>query len=1509
MPQKKQAGKRAEIAGRAHIKYFNESNCKLAAEYDIDESTVREIRKEYKDKMQEAIAAAERYYETHQPTQPLASSGKMLANSGNAAPRLQWAPPASNLHATLPPGATNLVGVAAGTMLAALQGPSNHILNEHQFTSMSAYLLCSHPSILIPTQIQVLSSYGQVEAGLRSIQGPPASQSMLACGIQHHGTVADNVAARNQEAHTNCNQGNPTEIEQRIRERVLSQADTTRIINKLRSEGLTSISECKTLPRKLFSRNGWKESDIDVLLLDDVEWKETHWIEPFIRCHLHSFHADQHAQFRKIIQDESIRSESELRIRHSSLRFPLAVTSRLLNLFPDDSPQADARVREHQPGEATIARRSESADSNGQALEDLGEAAMARRSDGQAHENPGEAASARRSEVADSDGGRGQRQGASGELEIQDDDSDLREAEQVLQQAIMQDRNGGNYESHCENPQDAHISNCNPASAVLKAAGLKISLDVHGPCDAEPPLADVAHGATQNELARRQASSNSLVDLFRGLRIQRHGRPTEREINALETIYHGHTLPGDKLRFMQIAGEGSYGVAVKAQRASTSSPIVLKIEFLRPGEESALERELQLYKGKNRANNCPFPQLVPVFAHSNQGRTVHDSIKVLLGDINSMTILTMAIEYLDDWPQQQLKKASLLYSQEKRVDDTTHALVLQIMDSLLFLQVNFIAHLDMKVSHLFIRVNGCIVWIDFGLFRYLNREYSTGRQPAKRKRIDSLSPLPKPVISFPVQQSGIPNVPPRVLGEGEPGRPGTMVYRVPFPAKTSAELSKADIYAFGIILLGIVWPWQSEVHYVSGKRNGVWTKMERYIHELAQRSITSFEAELISKLDKANTAVASSRVKGSACARRANTVFSQNQPKPQRGKPVDDAHGRDILRLIWQCIQPDPEKRPDAKQLLCSAFARNYIPTHKLFQDLRFHGAVLPAVQLNGRVRNPMVLIWIRGRGYQAFTLLNCQAGEESTYYGGLIQTINTNKSPTEAKDLSLHTIVVSATEMLNGTPCKQNPLENFIEHSAGGSFFRSSRTSPGVRAPGTHALPQRLASSHRNDVQLANGCTFGRVSMTCRTNLMWGAECSFCYDYTNALGIQCLTEEEEAQTVSPYSEDLPPEVFIILRAQRAKVLQEGYKDSLPTRPPCTIDFCGCAADLIKECDMFMLTEADVNRCLSASPNLGAPKGASEFWVMPDRISEADLKRITVSDFFFNHTAKQAETVALVQTKVNTESCAYLKGYLLSHPRGRDLMAAALKEMKGTPFDLCVHLNTSKKRIDKGDESKLIAYIQESRHPVAGLLTAVTDVILPGFQVAVSKDARGSKFREVSVLSQTQTKIGPRLQANSIMQSVHQILHVDTIPLNANMGDKKACGVHRPSLQHYVDGEGPVSVWIPLPEKGKTISMVIYLGSSKHAVKLLANCAKHFRMMQQAYLRVQSAATEDEFLRVWIGANVLMMRKEPQSASTEAVSIPCILGDVLLIHGLAAHGGTDELGFRAFTSMSKQVCH
>ena len=428
---------------------------------------------------------------------------------------------------------------------------------------------------------------------------------------------------------------------------------------------------------------------------------------------------------------------------------------------------------------------------------------------------------------------------------------------------------------------------------------------------------------------------------------------------------------------------------------------------------------------------------------------------------------------------------------------------------------------------------------------------------------------------------------------------------------------------------------------------------------------------------------------------------------------------------------------------------------------------------------------------------------------------------------------------------------------------------------------------------------------MTTRKDLMWGAECSFDYDYTNADDAQCFPEEGEVQT---YSEELPPKVFDILRKRRKDVLQLGFLDSEFTKKPCTISRCKCDhSGSSKECTTFFLTKDDIEACLDASPNLGTPKSEFEFWAMPDVISQADLERITLTDFGFDDASGNAGAVTAVREKLNAESCVYLKSYLLCYPGGEVLIKSALSAIHETTFKDCVHLNASKKNIHTGDESKMIAYFQDEGHPVAKLLAAVTDKLLPGYNVATSKDTCGKSKREVAVLNQTETKIGPVLKAESIMQSVHQILHGDTVPLNSEEGEKNALGLHRPSFKHYVDGEGPISVWIPLPEAGKTISMVIYLGSSKAAVKLLANCAKHFRMMQQAYMRVQPGASDDEFLRVWIGANVLLMRNELQSSPAEAVSIPCSRGDVLLMHGLAVHGGTDELGYRAFTSMSKKV--
>jgi len=76
MPQVINYQTRAEIAGRFHVKKYGENQTTLADEYRICRRTVQVIIASYTDKLEEAIAAAERYYQTHpRPTQPLARSG------------------------------------------------------------------------------------------------------------------------------------------------------------------------------------------------------------------------------------------------------------------------------------------------------------------------------------------------------------------------------------------------------------------------------------------------------------------------------------------------------------------------------------------------------------------------------------------------------------------------------------------------------------------------------------------------------------------------------------------------------------------------------------------------------------------------------------------------------------------------------------------------------------------------------------------------------------------------------------------------------------------------------------------------------------------------------------------------------------------------------------------------------------------------------------------------------------------------------------------------------------------------------------------------------------------------------------------------------------------------------------------------------------------------------------------------------------------------------------------
>ena len=124
-----------------------------------------------------------------------------------------------------------------------------------------------------------------------------------------------------------------------------------------------------------------------------------------------------------------------------------------------------------------------------------------------------------------------------------------------------------------------------------------------------------------------------------------------------------------------------------------------------------------------------------------------------------------------------------------------------------------------------------------------------------------------------------------------------------------------------------------------------------------------------------------------------------------------------------------------------------------------------------------------------------------------------------------------------------------------------------------------------------------------------------------------------------------------------------------------------------------------------------------------------------------------------------------------------------------------------------------------------------------------------------------------------------------------------------------MDKKGPLSIWAPLVDEGQSLSLVGYLGSHKPALALWVFMARHYAKMKEAYLlgRTETEVKDGEFLRVWIGAARLFMRREHPNERIVAERIRAKRFDVLLVHGLLVHGGTDEVGLRMFAGYSPVV--
>jgi hypothetical protein len=316
---------------------------------------------------------------------------------------------------------------------------------------------------------------------------------------------------------------------------------------------------------------------------------------------------------------------------------------------------------------------------------------------------------------------------------------------------------------------------------------------------------------------------------------------------------------------------------------------------------------------------------------------------------------------------------------------------------------------------------------------------------------------------------------------------------------------------------------------------------------------------------------------------------------------------------------------------------------------------------------------------------------------------------------------------------------------------------------------------------------------------------------------------------------------------------------------------------------------------------------------MPDRTRQS----VSVStDFFISETDVVDETKRdaarqAVAEKLDARSLVILDQVYDACPEGRRLYALAAASAPTMQFPNEVSLNVLQNgETDRGDRTKTMTDPIEDDHPVSHALAFVAGHYLPGMEVTQGKDVKTRRWcKERTVVNQTEVEHQARLRKAGVESAVHQILHTDK-EMYSQLGKRQDPeNLNRNNLGMFVHDKGPLSIWVPLVGEGEFLSLVGYLGSHKHALKLWVFMARHYAKMKEAYMRGRKGNQDkkSEFLRVWIGAARLFMRREHPNEIIVAERIQAGRADAVLVHGLFVHGGTDEVGLRMFAGYSHAV--
>lgn len=547
------------------------------------------------------------------------------------------------------------------------------------------------------------------------------------------------------------------------------------------------------------------------------------------------------------------------------------------------------------------------------------------------------------------------------------------------------------------------------------------------------------------------------------------------------------------LEFRDVIGEGGYGTVVSVRlRNGDSAAIKMEISSGYPNvTDSSLWRESNiLAKPPNRLTGH-VPKLIKGFG-------AHAFIRIY--DENH-TIGLLCMEVLLPFAKTVFKQASLIDGNS--IPDSYRHLAQDQLYLLKCLHESGLNHGDVKNGHwMMSSEHGQVVLVDFGQSERKDWSYTQGSTQQSRYT-PSAGRILLASDSLP-STTGASSLVPMLKRLGQ-DRPGTKGFRPQNTARNHDERQKADLWALGV-----------------GWLEGVG------VAPCADTSV-QFEERLYSSLSSVGKFTQMIREYENVSS---TIVCNDGSLHPSVSMWLALVYsiligGMSVLELL----QSSPT--------LTQPF---YKPS--FLERLRTIGIIVPGVKATGgrqkggtKEIKPVLLMHVEDVGLIVLCLLWYLEDECLALYGGKV----VEQESAESLYSPCHNLSIGCRQIIFGAVSKYFGIEDFIEHSAIGSFIKSSNVDPAVTVAGSLKLPQRYYPRTNGNMSV--------VPMITRLKHGPGMQPTWPYPWNSGTGTALFPIQKINEMQAIATRRLPDSVWTAVAEARLLVLGQGeFRDAaVPT--------------------------------------------------------------------------------------------------------------------------------------------------------------------------------------------------------------------------------------------------------------------------------------------------------------------------------------------------------------------------